>query len=134
MQDCVFCKIVRGEIPSYKIYEDEKYLAFLDISQVNDGHTLLIPKQHVRWVWDIEEIGEFFKVARKIAKHMQQVTGKEFVYSQTIGLLVEHAHLHLVPETEGNLNLALEGWSKAREARKLSKEEMERIWEKYRMS
>lgn len=133
MNDCIFCKIVRGEIPAYKVYEDEESLAFLDITQVVDGHTLLIPKKHVRWVWDTNET-VFFGAAKKIVSKMQEVTGEEFVMSITLGLMVPHAHLHLLPSnTEGNLDLVFEAWEKAKAARKLPSEKLSELAEKFRV-
>ncbi len=131
--DCIFCKIIKGEIPSYKVYEDEEFLGFLDISQIVDGHTLLIPKKHVRWVWDIENIGEYYEVAKKIVKKMQQVTGKESVVSVTVGEMIEHAHLHLLPDSEGNKEMVLEAWDKALKARKLDTEEMKELQERFKV-
>ena len=64
--NCIFCKIVSGDIPSYKIYEDDEYLAFLDIAPFADGHTLVIPKKHYQFVWDVEEVGKYIEVAQKI--------------------------------------------------------------------
>lgn len=133
MSDCIFCKIVEGGIPSYKVYEDARYLAFLDISQVTDGHTLLIPKKHCRWVWDIEDIGEFYKVAKRIVKNIQKVTGEDFVMSLTWGRDVHHAHLHLVPSTTGSLEMVAAGWREALEARKLESSEMKKIAEKFKL-
>ncbi len=133
MADCIFCKIVAGEIPSYKIYEDKDYLAFLDISQVTNGHTLLIPKKHYRWVWDLENIGEFFQLAQTIVMHMRQVTGDEFVMSLMWGRDVHHAHLHLVPSTTGSLELVAAGWREALEARKLDSTEMAKIATKFKL-
>ena len=133
MPDCIFCKIVKGEIPSYKIYEDDKYLGFLDISQIVDGHTLLIPKKHVRWVWDIEDLGEFYGVAKKIVKKMQQVSGEETVMSMTIGDMVAHAHLHLLPRTEGNIDKVLSSWVEAMKARKIEPEKMKQLAEKFKV-
>lgn len=134
MTDCIFCKIIAGELPSYKIYEDEKYLACLDIGQVTDGHTWLIPKKHCRWVWDIDNIGEFFEVAKKIVKNFQKVTGEEFVMSLMWGRDIHHAHLHLVPSTFGSLELVAAGWREALDARKLGPEEMENISDKFKLS
>jgi len=133
MSDCIFCKIIKGEIPSYKVYEDEEFLGFLDISQIVDGHTLLIPKKHVRWIWEIENIDGFYKAAQKIVKKMQQVTGSDYVKSMTFGVLVEHAHLHILPETEGNINLVGEAWVKAREMRKLEADKLKEIAEKFKV-
>ena len=95
--DCIFCKIVKGEIPCYKIYEDKDYLAFLDISPFVEGHTLVIPKKHYRWVWDVPEIGRYFEVVGKIVAHFQKVFGDEFVASIVWGMLVPHAHIQILP-------------------------------------
>ena len=65
MLNCIFCKIINKEIPCTKIYEDENFLAFLDINPLSPGHTQIIPKKHYRWVWDIENIGEYFEVVKK---------------------------------------------------------------------
>ncbi len=134
MADCVFCKIVSGDIPSYKVYEDENYLAFLDISQVTDGHTLLIPKKHCRWVWDIDNIGEFFQIAKKIVNNIQKVTGEDFVMSLMWGRDVHHAHLHLVPSSYGSLELVAAGWREAIEARKLDGDAMKKITDKFKLN
>ena len=131
MLGCIFCKIVKGEIPCYKIYEDKDWLAFLDISQIVDGHTLVIPKKHYRWVWELEGIGELYKVAQKIVKKMQTVSGKEMVVSVTIGNEVAHAHLHLMPQTQGNWDEIWAGWRKAASARRLSAAEMEKIRKRF---
>lgn len=108
MDDCLFCKIVAGTIPSYKIYEDDKYLAFLDISQFTEGHTIIIPKKHFRFIWDIENVGEFYEFAVKVANHYREL-GYEFIDSASFGRLIPHAHYHLIPNKEnGNGD-----WSKA---------------------
>jgi len=133
MSGCIFCQIVAGEIPSYKIYEDDRYLAFLDISQVVDGHTLLIPKEHLRWVWDVEPFGEYMEVAKKLAKKMREVTGSNYVYMQAIGHLVEHAHLQLLPDTNGVHEEVLEKWKEALGKRKIGPEEMAKIASKFRV-
>ena len=129
--DCIFCKIVAGEIPSYKIYEDEEYLAFLDISQITDGHTLVIPKVHVRWVWDVEDVAGYFGVVKKVANRLQEVSGEEMVMSAVWGEMIPHAHVHLVPRTEGNLGLVEKAWNEALGRRKLSQAEMERVRERF---
>lgn len=103
MSDCIFCKIVAGEIPSYKIYEDEKYLAFLDIYPSAEGHTLVIPKKHVEWVWDHDQVGEYFEVVRKIAKHLREISG-DIVRSNIDGWQIPHAHIHLKIGKVGNPN------------------------------
>ena len=80
--DCIFCKIVSGKIPCYKVYEDENFLAFLDIRPLNLGHTLVIPKKHFRWVWDVPNIGEYFEVVCKIAVAEQKAFDTEMILSK----------------------------------------------------
>jgi len=133
MPDCIFCQIVKGKIPCYKIYEDEECLAFLDLAQIVDGHTLLVPKKHVKWIWDVENPGGFFKAAQKITKHYQQVTGEEFVMSISLGVMIEHAHWHLLPRTGGSIEPVLEAWIKAREVRKLKAGKLEKIAARFRL-
>jgi len=125
--NCVFCKIVAGEIPSYKVYEDDKYLAFLSIQPMNPGHTLVIPKDHFRWVWDVPEAGEYFEVSRKIALAIKKAFATDYVVSLVFGEEVPHAHIWLVPRFEGDghggaIDLA--------NAKKLSPEEMQEACEK----
>lgn len=124
MNDCIFCRIISGDLAAHKIYEDDQCLAFLDIAQIVDGHTLLIPKKHHRWVWDIEDIGSFYQVAQKIARHFQSMTRNEFVMSVSLGQLVPHAHLHILPSTIGSQDKVLTAWEDARTARKLSDAEL----------
>jgi histidine triad (HIT) family protein len=95
--NCVFCKIVAGEIPSYKIYEDTDYYAFLDIYPRVKGHTLLIPKKHYRWVYDVPDFGEYWERAKKITDAILPVIKPDFVEYITYGLHVPHAHIHIMP-------------------------------------
>src|SRR3989344_1864582 len=97
--NCIFCKIVRGEIPSYKVYEDDQYLAFLDINPQSPGHVQVIPKEHYRWVWDTPDIGKYFEVVKKIAKAQQKAFGTNFILSKIIGDEVEHAHIWVYPNS-----------------------------------
>jgi len=104
MEECVFCKIVKGEIPSYKVYEDDNFLAFLDINPQSPGHTLVIPKKHYRWVWDISErrdvspnIGEYFEIVQKIARAQQRAFNTEWILSKVVGEDVPHAHVWVFP-------------------------------------
>ncbi len=101
MDDCVFCKIVKGELPSYKVYEDDQFLAFLSIYPIAPGHTLIIPKDHYRWVWDVPNTGAYFEVAAKIARAMQNTFGPvEAVHSRIVGEEVPHAHIWIYPDPE----------------------------------
>lgn len=100
MEDCIFCKIVKGEIPSYKVYEDDKFLAFLDINPQSPGHTQVIPKDHHRWVWDTPNTGEYFEVAKKVALAQRKAFNTEWVLSKIVGDEVEHAHIWIFPNKE----------------------------------
>jgi len=97
----VFTKIIKGEIPSYKIYEDDKTMAFLDIHPEVWGHTLVIPKNEVDRVYDLadEDYAALMKTAKKLAQHMEKVTGKRIVW-KIVGTDVPHAHIHLEPLDE----------------------------------
>ena len=104
MKDCIFCKIVKGEIPCYKVYEDENALAFLDINPFSIGHTLIIPKNHSRWVWDIEK-NEYKKLMEKvhyIANMLRKTFNTEWVEEIIMGIGVEHVHIHLLPRKLGD--------------------------------
>lgn len=93
----IFKKIIDGEIPSYKIYEDENFLVFLDIYPEAPGHTLIIPKEEVVWVWDVEQYDEYWQLARKIAKTLQKSFGTEMIVCKIFGEEVPHAHIKLFP-------------------------------------
>lgn len=93
MENCIFCKLAAGEIPSHKVYEDDYYLAFLDIRPLSPGHTLVIPKQHYRWVWDVPEVGTYFEVVRKIAVAIEKAFGVDEVHAKIVGEEVHHAHI-----------------------------------------
>ena len=97
MENCIFCKIVKGEIPSYKVYEDENFLAFLDINPRAPGHVQIIPKKHYRWVWDVPNVGEYFEIAKKIALAQQKAFNTEMVLSRITGEEIEHAHIWVFP-------------------------------------
>jgi histidine triad (HIT) family protein len=100
MDNCIFCKIAKGEIPSTKVYEDEKFFAFLDINPESEGHTLLIPKEHYVWMQDSpdELIREIFIVAKNLMQKLIDEKKCEFVKVKVIGKDVPHFHIHLVPE------------------------------------
>lgn len=95
----IFSKIVAGEIPCYKVAEDEKHLAFLDISPVAKGHTLVIPKKEVDYIFDMEdkELGDLMVFAKKVAKALIRVCPAPKIGVSVIGLDVRHTHVHLVP-------------------------------------
>lgn len=104
MSDCIFCQIVSGQIPSSKVYEDEEVLAFLDITQVTKGHTLVIPKKHYRNMleMDAEAASSLFARVPKIAKQLQEKLGASGVNiinnnEEAAGQTVFHTHVHLLP-------------------------------------
>lgn len=98
--DCFFCKIVAGEIPAHKIYENANFLAFLDINPRSPGHAQVIPKAHHRWVWDVPNVGEYFEVVRKVAKAQQKAFGTDAIWSRIMGDEVPHAHIWVFPNPE----------------------------------
>jgi len=104
MENCLFCKIVKEDLPSYKIWENERFLAFLDINPINLGHTVLISKKHVDYIFDLEEplYSEMFKIAKQLSKALKQAIGSKKVGLVVEGFAVPHAHIHLVPINEGN--------------------------------
>ncbi len=94
---CIFCKIVRGDIPAYKVYENEMFLAFLDINPQSPGHVQVIPKEHYRWVWDVPSAGAYFEVVKKIALAQQVAFDTDWILSKIVGDEVEHAHIWVYP-------------------------------------
>ncbi len=100
MEGCIFCKIVKGEVPSHKIYEDEEFLVFLDIRPLSPGHAIVIPKKHYRWVWEVPNAGRYFEITQKTAKAIQKSFGTEEVFSRIIGEEVPHAHIWVFPNPQ----------------------------------
>lgn len=130
MDNCIFCKISKKEIPSQVILEDEKFFAFLDIRPFSEGHTLVIPKKHYKYVWEIENSGEFFEFCTRIARHLQKFSIDSMVYSAVQGEGVEHAHLHLIPKHDNSFTNAINSLSPSTP---LSKKELKKIGEKYKL-
>lgn len=100
----IFTKIVNGEIPSYKVAEDEKYYAFLDIDPLQKGHTLVIPKKETDYIFDLsdEELAGLTVFAKKVAKAIEKVVPCQRIGVAVLGLDVPHAHVHLVPLNGGS--------------------------------
>lgn len=98
----IFTKIIQGEIPCYKVYEDTNYLAFLDINPLVKGHTLVVPKIEVDYLFDLEDdvLAGLYVFAKQIANAMDKVIECKRVGSMVIGTEVPHAHLHLLPFQE----------------------------------
>jgi histidine triad (HIT) family protein len=104
MQDSIFTKIIKGEIPCHKVYEDDKTFAFLDIHPVQPGHTLVIPKNQVEFVWDLapEDYAAVMETVKKVARRLRDVAGKPYVGEMVVGIDVPHAHVHLIPFSTGS--------------------------------
>ena len=109
MPDCVFCKIVRGELPSFKVYEDERVIAFLDIRPVNAGHTLVVPKVHSQNIFDIktEDWMAVAETTRVLALAIEKGTGADGVNiamnnREHAGQVVPHPHVHIIPRFKGD--------------------------------
>ena len=98
----LFTRIIQGEIPAHKILENEHYLAFLDIRPVNPGHTLVIPKQEVDYIFDVEDktLEGLIVFAKKVAKAIEKAIPCKRVGVMVAGLEVPHAHVHLIPILE----------------------------------
>lgn len=105
MEDCIFCKIIDGEIPSYKIYEDEVVYAFLDITQVTPGHTLVVPKKHAKDIFEYDEelasqvFARIPKIARALEKAYPDMQGLNIINNnrEVAYQSVFHSHIHLIP-------------------------------------
>ena len=121
----IFSRIVAGEIPSYKVAENDKFYAFLDIAPLAKGHTLVIPKREVDYFFDLEddELQEMIVFAKQIAKKIKATTECKKVATVVLGLEVAHAHIHLIPmNTEKDVDFS-------REKLKLTPEEFVKIAE-----
>jgi len=95
---------VKGELPSHKVYEDDKFIAFLDIKPLTKGNTLVIPKKHHKWVYDIENFGDYFEVAKKVGLATKKAFGAEWISFLTLGLEVFHAHIRVIPRYKKDLH------------------------------
>ena len=109
MSDCIFCKIIAGDIPSLKVYEDESVLAFLDIRPVHPGHTLVIPKEHSKNIFDVSEgaWAAVQKAVRMLAVAIEKGVGADGVNINMnnrpdAGQLVDHTHVHIIPRIKGD--------------------------------
>jgi len=103
-KDCIFCKIVEGKIPCYKVYETDKVLAFLDINPYCKGHLLVIPKNHSRWLWDMEEKGylDLMKESKYLANVLRKAMDTEWIEEVVAGVGAEHTHVHLLPRKKND--------------------------------
>ncbi|HKO59989.1 MAG TPA: HIT family protein [Pyrinomonadaceae bacterium] len=127
MSDCILCEIVRGEAPSHKVWEDESFLAVLTIEPLNAGHTLIIPKAHVDYIFDLEEplYTDVFQAAKQLAQPIREAAGAKRVGVVVEGFTVPHAHVHLIP-------LHGEDEIDPRRVMKMSAEQLAEVGEKIR--
>lgn len=131
MDTCIFCKVIRGELPSYKIYEDSDFIGILDIFPVARGHALLIPKQHYRWTYDVPNFGTYFETARRVGMAVKTALNAEWMQFFTHGQ-IPHAHIHITPRYESvEIAPVIPKWD---EPLKLEKKDFEEIAEKIRSS
>lgn len=95
----IFSRIISGEIPNYKIAEDNRFYAFLDVNPLKEGHTLVVPKQEVDYIFDLDDqtLGDMMVFAKKIAARIKKSRGSKKVAIVVVGLEVPHAHIHLIP-------------------------------------
>ena len=124
----IFSRIIAGEIPSYKIAEDGRFYAFLDINPMSKGHTLVVPKQETDYLFDLDDalLSDMTVFSKKVAKAIEKAVSCKRVGMMVIGLEVPHAHIHLIPiRKEGDMSLA-------NPKLQLSAEEFEEIAEKIR--
>ena len=124
----IFTKIIRGEIPCYKVAEDERFFAFLDIRPLAKGHTLVVPKHEVDYIFEMEDelLGEMIKFAKKVGLAIEKVVPCKRMGMSVLGLEVPHAHIHLVPiNSEADISFS-------KPKLKLSESEFESLAEKIR--
>ncbi len=117
MEDCIFCKIVEGDIPCTKIYENETVLVFADINPISNGHTLIIPKNHAENIWEIsgDDLSAIHLASIKVAKAMKVAlnsVGIAFLQlnGRAVNQVVMHYHLHLIPRSSSDPKLTMTSW------------------------
>jgi len=99
MQETIFTKIIRGEIPSFKVYEDDKTYAFLDINPIQPGHTLVVPKNPMEFLWDLEseDYQAVMATVQKVGQQIRKKLNPKYVGIEVLGMDVPHAHVHVFP-------------------------------------
>lgn len=104
MNDCIFCKIISGEIPTNTVHETDTSISFLSIAPVNPGHLLIVPKLHYQWMYELpdELLSKLMQQAKNIMPRLKQVTGADFVNLVVEGVEVPHFHIHLIPRYLGD--------------------------------
>ncbi len=117
MEDCIFCKIVKGDIPCFKVYEDDRVLAFEDVNPISEGHTLIIPKVHAENIWEIsdQDLTAIHLASKKVADAINDVLNPAGVAvlqlnGRGVNQVVMHYHLHLIPRVSGGPELTMTAW------------------------
>ena len=117
MDDCIFCKIVKGEIPCVKVFENDRALAFADINPISDGHTLIIPKAHAENIWEIdaEDLAAIHRMSKQVAAAIKTALKPDGVAclqlnGRAVNQVVMHYHLHLIPRLPGAPELTMTAW------------------------
>ena len=117
MEDCIFCKIIKGEIPGFKVYEDDHVFAFADINPINTGHTLIIPKKHAKNIWEMddEQMSAVHHAAKKIAFAIKEAFNPDGIAclqlnGKAVNQVVMHYHYHLIPRASEDPPLTMTSW------------------------
>ena len=117
MANCIFCKIVKGEIPCFKILEDDRVLSFADVNPINAGHTLIVPKRHAENIWEIdrEDLTAIHQASLKIARAMKTSLDPDGIAilqlnGKAVNQVVMHYHLHLIPRKSTDPKLKMSEW------------------------
>lgn len=117
MEDCIFCKIVKGDIPCIKVYENDDVLAFADINPILDGHTLIIPKSHRENIFEMtdKDVTAVHLASKKVAAAMKKAIKPEGIAflqlnGRAVNQVVMHYHLHLIPRTDTSPELKMTSW------------------------
>ncbi|MFH8119810.1 MAG: HIT family protein [Candidatus Aenigmatarchaeota archaeon] len=123
-KQCVFCQIVEKKIHARVVYEDENFMAFLDIRPLNPGHTLLIPKKHYRWVYDVPNFEQMWGIVKKVTLGIISALNPISVSYATLGFEVEHAHIWIIPRFKDDGHEGIINWLAVKN---ISPEEMDEI-------
>ena len=117
MEDCIFCKIIKGEIPSIKVYENNQVFAFEDINPVSLGHTLITPKKHAQNLWEItpEDLSAIHLASQKVSRAIKKAINAAGIAclqlnGRAVNQVVMHYHLHLIPRSENEPELPMTNW------------------------
>ena len=117
MDDCIFCKIIKGEIPSIKVYENDKVFAFADINPILNGHTLIIPKNHAENIHEIseEDLMAIAAASKKVAAAIKEALGADGIAclqlnGRAVNQVVMHYHFHLIPKSANDPELKMTSW------------------------